>query len=289
MLTSVVPLREDNPAVFLSAYVLENSPEFQTGTRRPAVVICPGGGYFFTSDREAEPVALRFLARGYHAFVVRYSVRTRFPEPMLDLARAMLTIREHADEWLVDPDQLTVCGFSAGGHLAASLGVFWGKPWLHDAVGVGGDQIRPAALTLGYPVIDIDLVSDRQDRGELGDESVPANEAIYSVVLGERQPALEIKDRYRLDLHVSAATPPAFLWHTADDDLVFAPNALRFAAALAEHRVPYELHVFESGVHGLSLADETTDVQGQFINPYAQVWIDLALRWLQRRREQHSA
>src|ERR671927_1270602 len=94
MLTTVVPLREDNPAVFLSAYVLENSPEFQTGNRRPAVVVCPGGGYFFTSDREAEPVALRFLARGYHAFVVRYSVRTRFPQPMLDLARAMLTIRE---------------------------------------------------------------------------------------------------------------------------------------------------------------------------------------------------
>src|SRR5919199_4872001 len=211
MHTTVIPWREDNPAVFLSAYLLESSPEFQTGNRRPSVVVCPGTGYFMTSDREAEPVALRFLARGYHAFVVRYSVRARFPEPMLDLARAMLTIREHADEWLVDPDQLTVCGFSAGGHLAASLGVFWDKPWLHDALGVGGDQIRPAALILGYPVIDIDLVSDRQDRGELGDESVPANEAIYSVVLGEGQPAREIKDRYRLELHVSAATPPAFL------------------------------------------------------------------------------
>jgi acetyl esterase/lipase len=283
MLTTVIPLRDDNPAVFLSAYVLEDSSHFQTGKRRPAIVICPGGGYFMTSDREAEPVALRFLARGYHAFVVRYSVQSRFPAPMLDLARAMLTIRQHADEWLVDPDSLAVCGFSAGGHLAASLGVFWDKLWLSEPLATSADMIRPAALILGYPVIDLDLVAHRRASDPAGGEQVPVHEAIYSVVLGERQPAREARDRYRLDLHVSAATPPTFLWHTAADELVLAPNALRFAAALVEHKVPFELHIFERGIHGLALADATTDVEGRFIDPQARSWIDLALSWLERR------
>ena len=91
-------LREDNQAVFLDVYLLTNSPEFQTDTRRPAVIVCPGGGYFFTSDREAEPVALRFLAQGYHAFVLRYSINTRFPQPMLDLANTIRLIRARAGE-----------------------------------------------------------------------------------------------------------------------------------------------------------------------------------------------
>src|SRR5690349_5562633 len=97
MITQIIPLREDTSAVYLEAYLLKNSPEFQTGKKRPVVIICPGGAYQRTSDREAEPVALRFLAQGYHAFVLRYSVQTRFPTPMLDLAKAILTVREHAD------------------------------------------------------------------------------------------------------------------------------------------------------------------------------------------------
>src|SRR5215207_443385 len=103
MITRTIPIREDVQTVYLEAYILKNSPEFQTDTRRPAVIICPGGAYMGTSDREAEPVALRFLAQGYHAFVLRYSVQTRFPQPMLDLARTLQLVRENADKWLLDP------------------------------------------------------------------------------------------------------------------------------------------------------------------------------------------
>ena len=277
-----IPLRDAGTSVSLAAYLLQNSPQFQTDRPRPGVIVCPGGGYRFTSDREAEPVALRFLAHGFHAFVVRYSVQTRFPQPMYDLATAMQLVRANAAAWLVDPDQLAVCGFSAGGHLAASLGVLWNQPWFTEPLGVRADAIRPNALILGYPVIDLAL-TDNTLRA-FGPDGAPERlrDLMRATVLGEPDEALNA--RYRLDRQVSSATPPTFVWHTADDELVFAHNALRFATALAEHHVPYELHIFGSGVHGLALADETTAVEGGMINADAQVWIDLAVRWLKRQR-----
>ena len=283
MLTHTIPIRDDVQTVFLETYILRNSPEFQTNTRRPAVLICPGGGYLFTSDREAEPVALRFLAHGYHAFVLRYSVQTRFPQPMLDLAKAMAIVREKAEEWLVDVDRLAVCSFSAGGHLAASLGVMWNEPWLFEPLGMTGEQLRPQALILGYPVIDLDLIDNTPIPWGPQGALVQPRDLIVNTVLGEPDSAL--KERYRLDRHVSSSTPPTFLWHTAADQLVQTRNSLCFAAVLAEHGVPYELHIFESGVHGLSLADETTDVDGTMLNPHAQIWIDLALGWLKRQTQ----
>ena len=284
MQINTIPLRAESSAVYLEAYLLHHSDQFQVGARRPAVIICPGGGYIWTSDREAEPIAMRFLARGYNAFVLRYSVRARFPEPMLDLAQAILAVRAHADEWLILPDQVAVCGFSAGGHLAAALGVLWDTPLLREPLGVAGAQIRPDALILGYPVIDLDLLGDQRRVIEPEGEEVELKQLMYRTVFGDPRPAEALKDQYRLDRHVSPGTPPTFLWHTAADDLVLSQNALRFAAALAEHRVPYELHVFESGVHGLALADEVTEDGEQFINPESQVWVDLALAWLRRRR-----
>ena len=283
MLTNTLPLRDDSDQVCVETYVLKDSPEFQTGARHPAVILCPGGGYMVTSDREAEPVALRFLARGYHVFVLRYSVGTRFPTPMLDLAKTIKLVRDRADEWLVDPAQIVLCGFSAGGHLVASLGVLWDKPLLTAPLGVSPEEIRPTALILGYPVIDLELVSNVPMT--LEGKEVGIKNHILATVLGPN-PSRELQDQYRLDLQVSPATPPTFIWHTAEDELVLSQNALRFAMALAEHHVPYELHIFERGRHGLSLADDTTDVERQMINRESQVWIDLALAWLRVRREQ---
>ena len=158
---------------------------------------------------------------------------------------------------------------------------------LYEPLGVSPEQLRPNALILGYPVIDLELVGNFQMTLEPEGTEVGIKDHILSIVLGP-DPAQALREQYRLDLQVSAATPPAFIWHTAEDELVFAQNALRFAMALAEHHVPYELHIFERGRHGLSLADETTDVEQQMINRESQVWIDLALAWLRLRREQDT-
>ena len=286
MRTNIIPLRVSAAGIQLEAYLLHNSPEYQTGQLRPAVIVCPGGGYTGLSDREAEPIALRFLAHGYHAFVLRYSVQTRLPAPMLDLANAIALIRRNAQEWLVDPNRIAVCGFSAGGHLAASLGVFWDKPFIYDPLGVSPEQIRPNALLLCYAVIELEVISNRPFVLDPAGQPVYDSQDVMVALLGDTRPSQALRDQYRLDLQVSPATPPAFIWHTANDQVVPAHNALRFASALARHKVPYELHIFENGVHGLALADEVTAVPGQpqFINLDNQIWMDLALKWLKRER-----
>ncbi len=285
MQTHKIPIRDDNPAVYLETYLLYQSQEFQSDKKRPAVIVCPGGAYLFTSDREAEPIAMRFLAQGFHAFVLRYSVRERFPRPMLDIAKAIAIVREHAEEWHLDPDQIAVCGFSAGGHLAASIGVMWDKPMIYEPLGLRPEQIKPNALVLGYPLIDFELepTMPRQVSPEL--EPMSLDEAVPLFTFGERKPPAELVDQYRANLHVTANTPPTFIWHTADDPLVAARNALRFALALAAQKVPYELHIFDHGVHGLALADEVTDVEGGFINRQSQVWMELAVQWLRRLKQ----
>ncbi len=138
---------KSNPNVTLTTYLLDTSPELPNASVRPAVLILPGGGYRACSDREAEPVAMAFLAQGYHAFVLRYSLNKNaaFPKPLRDAEEALETIRARAAEWGIVEDKIAVCGFSAGGHLAAALGTM--------------GRVRPNALILGYPAI-VETISD---------------------------------------------------------------------------------------------------------------------------------
>jgi acetyl esterase/lipase len=172
-------------------------------------------------------------------------------------------------------------GFSAGGHLAASLGVHWHEPFLSERLGEANERFRPNALILGYPVLDYLLMRD-----ELAREPNETHKQLFRLanqaVFGTPEPDEEQLAARSPALHVSDRTPPVFLWHTADDDLVYAQNALNFAIACARRKVPYELHVFASGVHGLSLADETTASWPGQINPEAAAWFGLALNWLKK-------
>ena len=173
MLTETIKLYEDREDVTLTTYVIAEKGELRGQGKRPAVLICPGGAYMSCSDREAEPIALKFAAMGYHAFVLRYSVygegdnsfpdlskplvvkeNCQFPNPMCEIGKAMLIIREHAEEWSVDMDRVAVCGFSAGAHNTAMYGVYWDKPIVTEKLHTTKEMIRPAALILGYTLSD---------------------------------------------------------------------------------------------------------------------------------------
>lgn len=298
MLIEKIQLWEDIDYVTLQTYILEYSPELQPERKRPAVIVCPGGAYLGTSDREGEPVAMRFAAQGYHTFVLRYTTFYRnsaencseppivnpgvvYPQPVFDLAKAVLTVRQNAEGWNIDINQIAVCGFSAGGHLAASLGVHWQDFFLKDKLGVSNELLKPNALILGYPLLD--YLSLKQEAAVKAD--APTMELWHlsnQAVFGVSEPSDEDLEKLSPSRYVSSLTPPAFLWHTADDPLVYVSNSLNFSHALADHQVPFELHVFESGVHGLSLCDETTAGEEGHINIDCQPWALLAMNWLKK-------
>lgn len=299
MFIQTIQLYPNRPDVTLTVYILGDSKEMLNGQKRPGVVICPGGGYLNCSDREAEPVALRFAAMGYHAFVLRYSTFTGntsgfvpfdagleanpnsvHPAPVRDLGKAFLTIRAHAEEWLTDAEKLAICGFSAGAHNCAMYSVYWNHSMLADFFHEPAEAFRPAAAILCYGLSDYILQSGLRMRD-------PFAESLQTVcslaLLGTIEPTESMLDAASPALHVSSATPPTFLWATSEDALVSVRHTTRMANALADAGVPFEVHVFEQGIHGLSLADQASAGSRMELNGDAAKWILLAQAWLEKR------
>ena len=247
-------LRENCENVYMDTYILDSVVEgSETYPKKPLVVICPGGAYKFVSKREAEPVALNFNAAGIHAVVVNYSLCENFPTALEDVSNAVVKVREMAEEWEVDTDRIIVCGFSAGGHLAASLGVFWNSEVKRD------DKLnKPNGMLLCYPVI----TSKEKTHGE----------SIYNISHGDE----ELIKKASLEDWVNEDCPPTFIWHTFTDELVPVENSIYMLSALAEKKIPTEAHIYPIGWHGLSLATEQV---GSTL-PYVQGWMNLAINWI---------
>lgn len=262
----MIQIQTEQSEAKLYTYVLDNSPEIDQNRKRPAVIICPGGGYVTTSDREAEPVAIQMNAMGFHVFILRYSVQpATFPTALTELATAVAYVRNRAEEWNIDANKVIVTGFSAGGHLAASLGVFWEREFLAERVKFDKDAYKPNGLILSYPVIS---------------SGVHAHQGSFQALLGDQQE--ELRERLSLEKQVNNQTPPTFLWHTFEDASVPVENSMLFAVALRKHNIPFELHIYPSGGHGLSLAnEESMNVQNNFgIQEECQNWIDMAGVWI---------
>ncbi len=265
-----------NCGASLTAYIHDYESVMPQMETRPAVLICPGGGYAIVSPREGEPIALAFMKMGFHAFVLTYTVQGancieetgKVPEPALgmqpltEVATAMQLIRANAKEWRVLADEIAVCGFSAGAHLAGSLGTLYANADLCAAVNATPAQLRPNAMILAYPVI---------SEGEFAH----VNSFLHLVGEGAPQAA---RDLYSLEKNVNAQTPLAFLWHTVDDAVVPVENSLLMAGALQKNKVPFEMHLFDRGEHGLSLCSAAVNTP----NPHAAAWVPLCEEWLKK-------
>jgi acetyl esterase/lipase len=222
----------------------------------PAVIVLPGGGYGGLAPHEAEPIASWLNSIGVSAFLLRYRVAPyRHPWPLADAQRAIRVARARAAEWGIEPSRIGILGFSAGGHLAISSGVLHDERCYEPVDDADAASPRPDFMVGCYPVVSF---------GPFGHHGSMLN------LLGE-SPDPRLRRRLSLEESVDAQTSPAFLWHTADDEAVPVENSLLLGEALRRHRVPFELHVFPHGRHGLGLAPDRPDVAA---------WTELCARWI---------
>ncbi len=297
MICEKIKLWEDNEQGFLETYIPNNSEEITTDKKRPTVIICPGGAFLATTDREAEPVAMRFVAQGYNAVVLRYNTyfgkkvtdrknppkgndKSAYPQPLFDIAKAILIVRENAKNWLVDNDKLVLCGFSAGGNVVANMGVHWDDSLLKEKFKVDSKILKPNAIILGYALTD--HMAMKKGVSANNEQAKKFAELANQAAFGKEYPSeKELMEASPVN-YVTEKVPPTFIWHTADDSAVYVTNSLGFASALSKYKVPYELHIFETGLHGLSLCDETTAANEKHINHECKQWFDLAVNWLKK-------
>ena len=238
--------------------------------KRPAVVIFPGGGYGFTFEGEAEPIALAFLAEGIPAFVLDYStteITDRvYPFAILEAFAAIRTVREKAEEYGIDPRNIASLGFSAGGHLCACTGTLWNKPFMSGLLNGASEASRPDKMILCYPVI----------------RAVPpCHEGSFLNLFGSREALTEErKELFSLQNQVDDLTPPSFLWTTSEDTAVPIQGALEFAHALADHHVHTEFHLYPHGGHGSCLGNHVTEALPYPDPMTSAAWIPDAVRFL---------
>lgn len=261
----IIPLTlpGSQPYAALYTYFLGTSPEMKIGPQ-PCVIVCPGGGYEFTSDREAEVIAYQFMAKGISACVLRYSVKPAvYPTALLELAQSVLLVKKLGPKYGIDPDRIFTIGFSAGGHLCASFGNFWTRPFIADALGCQSTDLKIRGQMLGYPVI----------------TSGPyAHQGSFKALLGDRYQ--ELKASMSLENSVSKDTPPTFIWATQTDDAVPVRNSLMFVDALEKAGVTCEFHMYPFGVHGLSLGTAKVAMRPEMEIPHIQGWIDRAIEFI---------
>ena len=236
---------------------------------RKAILVIPGGGYHAVcSDREGEPIAQAFMPYGYQAFVLHYYVGAEkpFPVQLIQVARAIKHIKEHAEEYGLDPEQLFVVGFSAGGHLAASAGVLWKLPALYEAVDMPYGYNKPKGVMLVYPVI-----SATEEYSHWGS---------VRNLLADKEPTEEKRRTVSVEKHVDADSAPAFLVHTSNDQIVDVRNSLVLGAAYREAGLQFELHVYPDSPHGWALGNHVTQTgHEKFNNPAMAEWVRMATVW----------
>ena len=259
-------LGENGCNAYVECYIPATIQEHDLGNKvYPCIVVCPGGGYHYTSERESEVIAMQFLPEGYRVFVVQYSVAPHgFPQQLREVAGTMELIYRNAEEWHADPSRVAIIGFSAGGHCAAQYSNRYDCPEVREIF----PESKPVqASILSYPVI-------------TAEPQYTHGGTACNFVGGHTPVDLEEKG-VSCHLVVSDKTPPTFLWHTAEDEIVPVENSLFYARALRDHNVPFELHIYPVGPHGLSVVSDQV-----YVNPLddkvkrAGKWVEDMKSWL---------
>lgn len=257
MKTFSVNLNPERPWVKLESFI-PDLPE-----KRDALLIIPGGGYrLVCGDREGSAIAEAFMPEGFSCFVLTYSIKEhgKYPAPLEDASLAMQYIRENAEELRINADRVFAVGFSAGGHLCGMLGTMW-----HEAKNVPYGINKPMGVMLCYAVL-------TGKKGHAHDDS-------FAILCGKEASEMTEDERamYSLENHVDERTSPAFLMHTSDDDCVPVESSIYMANALSQHKIPFEMHIYPHGPHGIALANEITSKGAE--NKAIARWVSDAAAW----------
>lgn len=273
MTSETIYLREEDKNVKLETFVHDDSENVIAG-KRGAMVVLAGGGYLFQANsREGEPVAIKYFAAGYNCFLVNYSVNDKaaFPAPVVDVSRAIVHIRRNAKKYNVDPERVYVIGFSAGGHLAASIGTFWHEEWARADEDMEYGENKPTAVLTCYPVI-------------TGDKRYYHHDSFMRLLgypIGKTDATEEELCRYSVEKHISEKTVPAFIWHTFEDTCVPVENSLLYAMALKEKGIHFEMHIYPVKDHGIALATKETWWGAEHLDdPHIATWFDNSIDFL---------
>lgn len=288
-------LREDGSAK-LCAYLLDPAISFRKYKTRPAIVLCPGGAYLTLATKEGEAVAARWLGLGFDVFVVRYlhyfakrpgeegpgpviDGRSHVPEQLVDLMASMRLVHKLAGEWDIDERRIYAMGFSAGGHLVGSLAERWDDAELLErAGGVAPEQAKPAGVIMGYPMISACPLCDRPEK-DYPVQMVPSLPYMRRGIFGTEHPTQEQFDAVDLTKHVRPDMPRVFVWHTTEDTVVDPRETVAFVGELLAAGVPCELHLYQSGLHGTALCDESSASSATDVVPDSQNWVAMAKAW----------
>ena len=263
--------RPEHGEGYLNCFLHENTPEINLDRTYPAMIVMPGGAYGGRSDREKEVVAIKFYANEYNAFTLDYAIApAKYPTALIEACMAVAYIRENAKELFVNADNIACIGFSAGGHLCASTGTLFDSDVVLAALKEKANLCRPDAVVLAYPVISKCIEK--------------THEGTFINLCGDDE---ELKRALSIEKCVKLNSAPAFIFHTASDEAVPVENSKVLAKAYENLSIPYKLHIFEKGPHGLSLG--TTEVYGEYYFKKLEIssdyvkWVEMATSWLRTR------
>lgn len=268
MIVERIKLTDEENGPYIDAYIADAFPNYT----RKALLVFPGGAYAGLSPREGEPVAHAFMPYGYNAFVLHYTVskkrRKPFPAHLIEATLAIKHIKDNAEKYGIDPAELFIVGFSAGGHLAASVATMWKHEKVLAAVEMPYGYNRPKGAMLIYPMISPDY------------SNCETYDKAWRNLLVCENPAKEQLNEAAIERHVDTNSVPAFVLHAFTDPVVDVRNAMILGKAYADAGVPFEMHIYPKGTHGFSLANEVSaDGNSKFVNQRIAEWVHLAAEW----------
>lgn len=268
MINEKIKLFKDNDDVFLEAFCAKKVWDI----KRDAIIVLPGGGYgAICEQREGEPIALSFTAKGINAFVLTYTVDLKhsFPQQLIEVSAAIKHIKDNHEKYNINPDRVFVTGFSAGGHLCASIGILWHMQEIYDAIPMEYGYNKPTGIIPVYPVVSA-IIDETHMKS-------------FRQLLCTENPNIEDLAKCSLETRVDEKSSPACIFHTSTDELVSCENSLVLADAYRKAGHKFELHIFFDAPHGMALGNDITSLGSPiFDQPSLASWIDQSILWMKQ-------